>query len=219
MLHVCGRRTGTTGFRGGLLVLVAASAMAMLCAGRVLAAEESAGGNAGAAAPQDISKITSLDEIVVTGRLDSLSGIRQALVDSESRFNARYNELNKDDRFDIVCRDEMPTGSHIARRHCYPKFMDEMGQQPGQMLTSGTGAASIDPVTSLGVPGGGDRTVWLQSPEMVQLSSMNELKRRTLALVNSDPDLKRDLLEHARLEQIYRQLGRKKFKLHLFRRD
>jgi hypothetical protein len=44
--------------------------------------------------------------------------LRQAVVEAEDRFHARYNELNDNDDFDVNCRQEARTGTKLERRIC-----------------------------------------------------------------------------------------------------
>jgi hypothetical protein len=157
----------------------------LLCCTPVFAAETVA------VAPEDLSGIETLDEVVVTGKLDSLSAARQAVIAAEDRFYARYNELNTDDRMDILCRFEAPTGSRIPRRVCQPKLVEEAARDEAQRFLN-TANGSYAPLT---------------------MDSMKaELKARTLKLLAKDPELKRALLERARLEQYFNDLHQKKFK-------
>jgi hypothetical protein len=148
-------------------------------------------------APANAGHDTRLDEVLVTGKLDSLIGIRQALIASENRFNARYNELNQDDDYDVVCRQNTPLGTHIPQRLCQPNIVDkEAAVEAEEFFRS----------INTGGPG-----TPLTSPERLRIESMHELKKRTLALVNIDPQLKQELVEHSRLEQRYKQMLKRKF--------
>lgn len=175
--------------------------LALACAGPVCAedsGEIKAEGNA-TAATQDLSRISSLDEVIVTGKLDSLSGIRAAIKDSEDRFYARYNELNKNRDYDITCRTEAPTGSRVDRDNCQAQIVDETSAAQAKAFVSGTaGTVPVTPMTVL------------------RSSAAAEMRQRALLLLKSDPELMQDLLEHARLEQMYKQMVKKRFKGHLF---
>lgn len=144
-----------------------------------------------AVAPEDLSGMETLDEVVVTGKLDSLSAARQAVIAAEDRFYARYNELNTDDMMDIRCRFEAPTGSRIPRRVCQPKLVEEAARDEAlRFLDTANGNAA--PLT---------------------MDSMKaELKARTLKLLAKDPELMRALLERARLEQYFNDLHARKFR-------
>ena len=178
---------------GGWVRLAAAAALALTGTGQV-SAGDNAQGKADAAASQDLSSITSLDEVVVTGKLDTLSGIRDAIKDAENRFYARYNELNKDRDYDVMCRREAPTGSRVARDICQAQVVDEVSSEQARDFVAGTANARLTPMTVL------------------VGSAAAEMRQRALALLKSDPELMHDLLEHARLEQMYQDMVHKQFK-------
>ena len=174
-----------------------AAALALAGTGQVFAGDGAAAKADASAttASRDLSGLASLDELIVTGKLDSPGAVKAALLDSENRFNARYNELNKDDDYDIVCRDETPTGSHIPVRSCQAKIVDEETAEQGQAFfrNLATGAPT-----------------WIVPPESLRRQAMFEVAERTLVLLKSDPELRRDLLEHVKLEQLYKELSKKK---------
>jgi hypothetical protein len=49
--------------------------------------------------------------------------LRELIVQSEADTYARFNELNLDDDYDILCSRSKPTMSHITRRTCEPVFL------------------------------------------------------------------------------------------------
>ncbi len=149
-----------------------------------------------ATAPAYIDGLTELDEIVVSGELESLSGARKAIIEAEDRFYARYNELNKNDAFDINCRIEIPTGQRLGFRVCQPRYVDDGLHQEAQRLYLPTD----------------EGTVQLQTADVIYSARVDEMKKHTLALVKQDPELLRALLERARLEQFYTELRKKKLK-------
>jgi hypothetical protein len=55
------------------------------------------------------------DEIIVYG---SIPELRRQLRHTRDSMFLRFNEINSDDRFDIHCYLENPTGSHIKRERC-----------------------------------------------------------------------------------------------------
>jgi hypothetical protein len=149
------------------------------------------------AAPADIFEVKTLDEVVVNGRLDTLSGLSKAIVEAESRFYERFNELNKVSGMDIKCRSEAPTGKRLKVRNCFAVAADE--------------ATREDALRFVGITTG---TVSIQSPYEIQAAMRPELKKRTLEMLKKDPELLRALLEHARLTQMYADLRAKKFAAH-----
>jgi|TARA_B100001057_G_scaffold355996_1_gene358025 hypothetical protein len=51
-----------------------------------------------------------------------LSYYRKQLVETELAFYDMYNALTDQKEFKIRCRIEKPSGSHIARKVCYPQY-------------------------------------------------------------------------------------------------
>jgi hypothetical protein len=147
-----------------------------------------------ALAPENLDDIQALEEIVVSGDR-TLSAARQAIVEAENRFYDRWNALNTERQYDITCRPYTPTGTRLSTRVCQPRFVEESTQAE---------AARLLQITNGSYMSGSD------APRQALLVA--ELKRRTLEMVNKDPDLKRALLERARLEQHYEALRKEKFK-------
>lgn len=142
----------------------------------------------------EIMEVTTLDEVVVSGRLDSLSGLRMALVEAEDRFYERWNELNDDPRFDVQCRIEAPTGSNLKRRMCAPNLVDEKTRESALQFAGVTNGTTI-----------------YKSTYAIRLEAAAELKKRTLLMIENDPDLRRALLERARLEELLEARRKEKF--------
>ena len=63
-----------------------------------------------------ISKTEQLDELQIVGK--KIYRIRMDAVDVEDKFFALYNDLNRNDEFDIHCRIEAPTGTLLKVRIC-----------------------------------------------------------------------------------------------------
>jgi hypothetical protein len=144
-------------------------------------------------------RITQLEEVVVTGELTTLSGVRTAMRDSEDRFYARFNDLNQDDEFDIGCRVEAPIGTRLKVRKCDPKSVDTaMRAEVGRVLSLAQGHSKAGGTLRVATEADARRAV---NPA---------LRARMLELVRKDPELLRALLERARLQQIYDSLSRQK---------
>jgi len=172
-----------------LLSLVAAPALA---------------GKVEAVAPSNVGAVSSLEEVVIQGDR-TLSAARKAMVDAEDRFYARWNDLNDDRKFDIRCHNEIPSDhpSRIWHRVCQPAFLEDMVQVASaefvQAMQGGTTA--------------GRGQVMLPSSNPGQVMLMRaEMKKRTLAMLQKDPELMRALLEHARLQQHFEVLRKEKFR-------
>jgi hypothetical protein len=181
---------------------LAALLMALVPAAAVLA--EDAPGAAPQGTPltnKDGTPLQTLDDVVVTGKLNSLSGIRKAMVDAQDRFYNRWNELNKDPQWNVTCENIAPTGTRIAKRVCDPqKIADEQHDQAMYLLGMGG-------------------NVRFTSVEEMRRVINPELKERMLKMVKVDPELMTALLEHAKLVQIYEDTRKKKFTGHLFVND
>jgi len=61
-------------------------------------------------------------EIVVRPQI-SRAGLRDLIQKVEEDFYERFNELNIDDFYDIVCYKFLPTMTHIPERRCEPLFL------------------------------------------------------------------------------------------------
>ena len=79
-----------------------------------------------------------IEEIQVLGTR-TLHSIRMEIVDEENKIFSMFNELNSDDRFDILCDNIAPTGSHIKQRVCEPRFVTETRAQMTQDYVRGIG--------------------------------------------------------------------------------
>ena len=150
------------------------------------------------AAEEPVQPPPDIESVIVSGHLNKLSEVRKAITNAEDRFYARYNELNKDDDFDIECSMEAPTGTRFKARECLPKFAAARTKEDVDALFSK--ATAVD---------GGVFKPWAGA--MIS-NRMPELKSRMMQIVKSDPELLRLLRERARLEQHYKELSEKKFK-------
>ena len=68
----------------------------------------------------------TLGEVMVEGTRRQQQQMRLELQRIETRFYARYNELNTDDEFDIDCADEALTGTAFRNRSCQPRFVADI---------------------------------------------------------------------------------------------
>jgi hypothetical protein len=88
-----------------------------------LAAAHAQEGSAAAAAPAEppISELVELDEVVVRGER-----LRDVIIKAEDEFYKLYNQLNKDDKYDVNCpylNLSADSGSRISSRLCLPGFV------------------------------------------------------------------------------------------------
>jgi hypothetical protein len=71
------------------------------------------------ALPEDI------EEVIVQGQR-TLNQLRWDMYTAEDKVFDVFNSLNSDDQYNIECRREAPTGSHIKRRVCKARFVWEL---------------------------------------------------------------------------------------------
>jgi len=69
-----------------------------------------------------------VEEVLVIGQRP-ITSIRHEITDTEDLIYNTFNELNKEDAFDIICTEEAPIGSQIRRRVCRSRFMIESETQ------------------------------------------------------------------------------------------
>jgi hypothetical protein len=72
------------------------------------------------------------DEIIIRGRRGA--ELRLEIERAENAIFARFNAINSDDRFDIVCRLEPPIGSRIDRRVCSSNDWRDKAAEHGAAL-------------------------------------------------------------------------------------
>lgn len=79
-----------------------------------------------AEANQDLPE---LDRVEVHGARPDLWELRQAVTEAEDRFYAKYNEINRNDDFDVNCRVEARTGTRLNSRTCRPIYQERAVQE------------------------------------------------------------------------------------------
>ncbi|MDQ2640050.1 MAG: hypothetical protein M3Y79_05675 [Pseudomonadota bacterium] len=95
-----------------------ATALGSLSCGLMLSAptysvESPAGG-----ASRPVEELVELEEVRVRGKV-----VANAVITVENRLFRRYNQLNKDNRFDVHCRDARARDSLALLRICTPEFI------------------------------------------------------------------------------------------------
>jgi hypothetical protein len=133
------------------------------------------------------------DEFVVSGKPDNPEAVRKALVEAEDRFYARYNELNKDDEYDIVCRVEAPLGKRLRVRSCEPRFIEEATRDDSVTKIQGRGNVQI-----------------ISATELRAGAKFQTMRQRMRDIVEQDVVLQNTLAERGELEQAYAALLKKK---------
>jgi hypothetical protein len=91
----------------------------------------------GAAASAQNAPAVITDEIIVRGR--TAEALRLEIERAEETVFARFNEINSDDRFDIHCKSQVPTGRHIPARVCAPNYLRDAEANHAKAILTGIG--------------------------------------------------------------------------------
>jgi hypothetical protein len=148
-----------------------------------------------------------LDEIVVSASTLKAADLRKRLVEKEDAFYAAYNDLNKNDDFDVNCREETKTGTRLSRRTCRAGFEDNaiareaysaflIRQDMQNQLARGSSAPKL-----LASP---------PSPAASEIEAKRpEFQVNMRSVVRANPMLQRLLQERAVLMQQYLELKKR----------
>ena len=143
-----------------------------------------------AAGAVEDDRYDDLEEVVVTAPR-TLSAMRAEIDAVQNRAFALFNELNVDNDYDIVCRRETPTGSHIPVRVCRPRYVDRLEAEATQDFLAGDGF--FDP--------GGD----IRYHEDI-------LKQKLALMAREHPEFHSALEEYYRLQSAYEDERRERFR-------
>jgi hypothetical protein len=146
-------------------------------------------GLAQAAATNAVSETTDLPEVQVVGK--RLYQMRKDIINAENKFFAKFNELNKNDEFDIHCVMNAETGTHLKKRLCRVQFYEDAQRQEAQARFGGPPAPSA---------------------ELVALERGPEYKKAALTIINAHPELLRLVKERDALEKKYDATRKQRFK-------
>lgn len=135
------------------------------------------------------------EEVVVRGT--PLWELRENVIKAEDRFYARYNELNKVDDFDVECRWDAPTGSHVKRRGCLTRLAARVDQTYASDYVSFLQGSGPMPDND---------------PHMALLDRYADFKDNVLYLLKMNPDLRRLVQERAAAVKRFNDERRKYFK-------
>ena len=144
------------------------------------------------AAVDSLTETTDLPELEVVGK--RLYEMKLEVIRTEDKFLARYNDLNKNDDFDVQCGPDALLGTRIKQRICRVQFYERAQTEYARSLLTGDLNA---------LP-----------PEMVALQRREEYKKNALKVINADPELRRLLRLRDALEQKYVATRKESFKKH-----
>lgn len=155
-----------------------------------------------ATAPVPTLPDEELEEALVSGR--QLRQLRADIVDAEDRFYALFNELNRNDDYDVHCTRDAPTGTRISHRVCRPVFYARAQEDEAR--------AFLDEVQ-------GFAAAVVPSPQVVALERNADMTRSMLEVINKDPRLVKLVREREQLEKKYIAERKKRMKGRLIRFD
>jgi hypothetical protein len=119
----------------------------------------------------------SIEEIVVYGE-KSVRELRRDVYKAEENFFDLFNSLNQDFEYDVNCRYEIPTGTHIRRHVCKANFVVEATSvQYVELRTSGPRYPTLP-------------------PELVIARKKKRLRQKMETLVAEHPELLQALTEY-----------------------
>lgn len=147
------------------------------------------------------------DEVVVQGERIRLHELRREAIAAEDRFFARYNELNKERRFDVHCAVETATGHRLSRRVCRPQYEIAAIQEAG--------AEGFRIRQYVQDPGNNARGVIMPTPpvpaEVLIEAHRPDFQRHMQRMVSRNPELLQLLRERAQAEQRFVEERRRRF--------
>jgi hypothetical protein len=146
-------------------------------------------GTVQAAANGAATETTDIPEVQVVGK--RLYQMRQDIIKAEDKFFAKFNELNKDDDFDVHCAMTAETGTRLKKRVCKLQFYENAQAEEAQAMLRGDYAPPAD---------------------LVALERSDEYKQKALAVINANPELRRLIREREALEKKYAATRKERFK-------
>lgn len=139
-----------------------------------------------------------IEEIIVSGKLDSLSQLRRAMNRAEDRVYARYNEINEGTTYDIECITEAPIGSRQKVKKCQPRYISEAMHDDAfdALFRNQNSATRLRSISALAA----DRQTFLRQ-------AMLEAARK-------DDQMQRAMIEHKLLTERYEKVLKQKLSQH-----
>ena len=132
-----------------------------------------------------------LDEVEVHSR--RLSQMRHDVIKEEDRFYALFNDLNRDDDFDVHCKWDAHTGTLIKQRICKVAYYEKAQEEESVALLNG------DIVTPA---------------DLVALVRAPEARGKMLAVINANPELRRLIRKRDSLQRRYEETRAARLKEH-----
>jgi len=142
-----------------------------------------------AASAPAATESTELPEVQVMGK--RLSQMRQDIIKTEDKFFALFNELNKDDDYDVHCGNEARTGTRLKQRVCRVHYYEKAQADEARAMLTGDYAPPAD---------------------MIALERGAEYEKKALAVINAHPELRKLIRERDALEKKYAATRKQRFK-------
>jgi hypothetical protein len=140
------------------------------------------------------STTAQIEEVIVSGKLDSLSRLRKAVDRAETRVYERYNELNQHNEYDIDCLTEAPLGSRQKARKCQPRYVsDALHEDAFDVLFRNQNSATK-----------------LRSVVALAAGKQSFMRKAMLEAARSDPEMQRAMIEHSLLKERYEKVLKEK---------
>jgi hypothetical protein len=144
------------------------------------------------------STTADMDEVIVSGKLDSLSQLRKALDRAEDRIYQRYNEINSRAEYDIECTNEAPLGSRQKVKKCQPRYVsDAMHEDAFDVLFRNQNSATK-----------------LRSVSALAGGKLSFLRQAMLEAAQKDSQMQRAMVEHSLLRERYEKVLKEKLGNH-----
>ncbi len=136
------------------------------------------------------STTAQIEEVIVSGKLDSLSKLRKAVDRAENRVYARYNEINRRNDYDIDCLTEAPLGSRQMVRTCQPRYVSDALHDDAfdALFRNQSSATRLRSVSALGA------------------GKQSFLRKAMLEAARTDPQMQRAMIEHSLLKERYEKV-------------
>jgi hypothetical protein len=140
------------------------------------------------------STTAQIEEVIVSGKLDSLSQLRKAVDRAENRVYQRYNEINRHSAYDIDCTTEAPLGSRQKVKKCQPRYVsDALHEDAFDALFRNQSSATR-----------------LRSVSALAAGKQSFLRKSMLEAAQHDLEMQRAMIEHALLTERYRAVLKQK---------
>jgi hypothetical protein len=141
---------------------------------------------------------TDIEEVIVSGKLNSLSQLRKAVDRAENRVYERYNEINHGNDYDIDCITEAPLGSRQKVKKCQPRYVtDALHEDAFDALLRNQNSATK-----------------LRSVSALASGRQSFLRKAMLEAARSDPQMQRAMVEHSLLRERYEMMLKQKLGQH-----